>query len=211
MLSMTNAWLVFRAALILTFQRIGLLLVTNILWWLLSLPLVTLPPATAGLFYVVRRLTDINESEQTTWRHFFEGFKYYWLRSWQLMAINLAIVAVIMISFLFYFNREQTALRLIAVPVFYIMLLWLGMQLYLFPLLITQEVKQLRLMFRNALVLVAGNVIFTVVLGLLLLSVVLVAAALAGPVLFILISFLAVAQTLALQQCLAAQYESGQR
>jgi uncharacterized membrane protein YesL len=211
MLSMTNAWLVFRAALILTFQRIGLLLVTNILWWLLSLPLITLPPATAGLFYVVRRLTDINESEQTTWRHFFEGFKYYWLRSWQLMAINLAIVAVIMISFLFYFNREQTALRLIAVPVFYIMLLWLGMQLYLFPLLITQEVKQLRLMFRNALVLVAGNVIFTVVLGLLLLSVVLVAAALAGPVLFILISFLAVAQTLALQQCLAAQYASAQR
>jgi uncharacterized membrane protein YesL len=85
------------------------------------------------------------------------------------------------------------------------------MQFFLFPLLIEQEVKQLRPIFRNALLLVARNVIFTLVLGLLLLSVVLVAVTLAGPVLFILISFLAVAQTLALQQCLTTQHESAQR
>ena len=112
-----------------------------------------------------------------------------------------------MIGFLFYLNREQFALRLVAVPVFYILLVWMGLQLYLFPLLIEQEVKQLRSIFRNALVLMARNVIFTIVLGLLLLAVVSVAAILAGPILLILISFLAVAQTLALQQLLAAQYE----
>ena len=88
---MVSAWLVFVASFRLTFQRIGLLLIANILWWLLSLPLITWPPATAGLFYVVRRLTNLDESEQTTWRHFFAGFREYWLTSWQLMVVNVAM------------------------------------------------------------------------------------------------------------------------
>ena len=34
---MDTAWSVFMAALRLTFQRIGLLIVVNVLWWLLAL------------------------------------------------------------------------------------------------------------------------------------------------------------------------------
>jgi len=206
---MATAWLVFLASFRLTFQRIGLLLATNILWWLLTLPLITWPPATAGLFHVVRRLTNLDESEQTTWRHFFEGFRYYWLKSWQLMAINLILGLVIVYGFIFYFNQTGSILRYVAIPVFYMMLLWISMQLYLFPLLIEQKDKQIRLIFKNALVLALGNPIFTIAFGLLLVSVILVTTIPlnGGPLLLILISFLAVAQTLALQEMLGTQHK----
>ena len=109
------------------------------------------------------------------------------------------------IGFIFYFNQTQSALRFVAFPIFYIMLLWVSMQLYLFPLLIEQEDKRIRLVFRNAVVLALGNPIFTIVFGLLLVSVILVTSTLTGPILLLLISFMAVAQTLALQEMLTAQ------
>lgn len=188
-----------------TFQRIGLLLTLNILWWLLSLLLLTWPPATAALYHVSRRLTNIEVSEQTTWRDFFEGMRQYWLQSWLLALADLALGGVISFGFWFYFNLEHSLLRWVALPIFYIILLWLGMQLYLFPLLIAQSDKRLWLVFRNALILAVRNIGLTGWLGLLLLAVIMVSSVLTGPVLLILISFLAVAQTLALQEILAAQ------
>lgn len=202
---MLRAWSVFRDAVRLTFRRIGLLLTLNILWWLMSLLLLTGPPAAAALYHVSRRLTDIEVSEQTTWRDFFEGMRRYWLSSWQLALVDLVLGGVISFGFWFYYNLEHDLLRWVALPIFYILLLWLGMQLYLFPLLIEQTDKRIRLVFRNALILVLQNVGLTVWLGLLLLAVIMVSSVLTGPVLLILIAFLTVAQTLALQEILMVQ------
>lgn len=127
------------------------------------------------------------------------------------MALNLAMGFVIIVSFLFYLARSQFLLRLVSVPIFYIMLVWLGMQLYLFPLLIEQKNKQIKLIFKHALVLAVGNVMFTAVLGLLLLSVLLITTTLTGPILIILISFLTVAQTLALQELLGVRYQETEK
>ena len=204
---MEAAWLVFTASARLSFRRIGLLMVANILWWLLSLPLITWPPATAGLYHVARRLTHLEESEQTTWRHFFEGLRIYGLRSWQLMAADAAMGAVLVVTFLFYLGQSYLALRLLSIPILYFMTLWGGMQLYLFPLLIEQEDKRVALVFKNAFVLALGNPSFTFLLGLLLTAVTVIGVTLAGPVLFVLISFLAVTETLALQKLLAARHQ----
>ncbi|MBS1254078.1 MAG: hypothetical protein MAG451_03134 [Anaerolineales bacterium] len=199
------AWLVLAASARLTFRRIELLIVVNVLWWLLSLSVLTWPPATAGLYHVARRLANPEESEQTTWHHFFEGFRSYWGRSWKLVAVDMALIAILVVTFLFYLNRSQWVLRLLLVPVFYFMILWGGMQLYLFPLFIEQEDKRIRLVFKNAFILATGNPSFTFLLGFLLTAVTIIATVLAGPVLFVLISFLAVTQTLALQKLLASQ------
>jgi len=200
---MEAIWLVFTASARLTFRRIGLLMVVNVLWWLFSLPLVTWPPATAALYHVAQRLTHLEESEQTTWRHFFDGLGIYGLRSWQLMAADAAMAVALVVSFLFYFGQSHLALRWLSIPILCLITLWGGMQLYLFPLLIEQEDKRVPLVFRNAFVLALGNPSFTFPLGLLLTAVTVIGVTLAGPVLFILISFLAVTQTLALQKLLA--------
>lgn len=190
------------AALRLTFQRIWLLLVVNVLWWLFTLPLLTWPPATAAMFHVVRRLTDQEEADYTTWRHFFEGFRRYGWQSWQLMAINLLAGFIFLVAFRFYWLQAEPLFRIIAVSIFCLILLWVSLQLYLFPLLIEQNDKQIRLIFKNAYLLVLKNLTFTVAFGLLLLSVILLLSTLTGPLLLIVISFLAVAQTLALQRLL---------
>lgn len=199
---MDTAWLVFMAAARLTFQRIAVLLIANILWWLFSILIITWPPATAGLYHVVRCLTDQKVADQVTWRDFFVGFRTQGWLAWQLMALNVAAGLILMVGFQFYFNQTYLILRLIAAPIFCLILLWAGMQLYLFPLLIEQKNKQLRLIFKNAYLLVLKNLVFSLVLGLLLISVILVSSTLTGPLLLILISFLAVAQTLAMQRLL---------
>ena len=164
--------------------------------------LITWPPATAGLHYVTHRLTRPDKDEQTTWRHFFAGFRQYWRASWQVAVSNLIILLVLVVNIGFYVNLSTPGLRLISVPLFYLLLLWMGMQLYLFPLLIEQEDKHIPLIFKNAFLLTARNMGFTLVLGLLLISMILVASTLAGPVLLILISFLAVAKVIATQKML---------
>jgi uncharacterized membrane protein YesL len=199
---MVTGWLVFVATLRLTYRRIGLLLVVNLLWWLCALPVVTWPPATAGLHHVARRLTQPDEDEQTTWRHFFEGFKQYWRAGWQVAALNLIVLLVLAVNIYFYLSLLAPGLRLISLPFIYLLLLWAGMQLYLFPLLIEQQDKRIRLIFKNAFLLTTQNMGFTLALGLLLISMILVASTLTGPVLLILISFLAVAKVLATQYVL---------
>ncbi len=199
---MGTAWQTFKDSLRLTFEHIGLLIVLNFLWWLLLLPVVTWPPATAGLFHVVRRLTILQESEQTTWRHFFEGMRLYRWTSWKLAAADLALGIILVVNVLFYNNRSQTVLRLLAWPMLSFLFLWGAMQLYLFPLLIEQEEKRITLVFRNAFLLTLGHLPFSLFFGLFLVVVIAVGFVLAGPVLLLVISFLAVAQTLGLQALL---------
>lgn len=201
---MTTAWDVFKASIGLTFERIGLLMVCNFLWWLFSLPLITWPPATAGLYHVVRRLTILEESGQTTWRHFFEGMRLYGWTSWKLAAADFILGAIIITNVFFYLNRSQPVLRLLAWPMLSIVLLWGLMQLYLFPLLIEQQDKRITLVFKNAWLLTLGHLPFSLLFGFLLAVVTAVGFLLFGPVLFVLIAFLAVGHTLALQRLLAA-------
>ena len=90
---------------------------------------------------------------------------------------------------------------------FYLVLIWSGAQLYLFPLLIEQQDKRIRLIFKNALFLTLKNMTFTFVFGLLLISMVLVSSTLTGPILLILISFVAVGKVLATQKMLTLEEE----
>jgi len=199
---MITAWLTFTASLRLTFWRIGTLLIGNVLWLLLTLLIVTAPPASAGLHYLARRLTDPEEEDRTTWRHFFEGLKIYWLLSWQVAGLNWGIGMVLIVNLFFYVQSPQLPIQLIAVVIFYIFLVWLEMQLYLFPLLIEQQDKSIRLIFKNALLLTIKNPGFTFTFGLLLLSMLLVSSALGGPIFLILFSFIAIGRTYATRRML---------
>ena len=204
---MTASWLTFTAAIRLTFWRIGTLLLGNVFWLLLTLLIVPGPPASAGLHHLTRRLVDPEQEDYTTWRHFFDGFQAYWLLSWQVTGLNLAIGIVLLVNFFFYFFSPNQYVQLIAIPMFYAVLVWLGMQIYLFPLLIEQSDKSIRLIFKNALLLTIKNPGFTFTFGLLLLSMILVCTALGGPVLLILFAFLAVGRTYATCRLLGIDLE----
>ena len=74
----------------------GELLVSNIFFVLMLLPIITIPPAFAGLYYSTSKLAH---NESSTRQTFFEGFKrcfrssYYWLL---ILVVFMAVVGVTM-------------------------------------------------------------------------------------------------------------------
>ena len=129
-------------------------------------------PVMSGLQFVARELANgdiVMLSDQ------WDGFRRYWaitLRAWLL---SVAVTIVIVANITFYASAGLPPL--LSVPLrlawLYVLLLWLAIHLYVFPLLLEQEVKRIVLAYRNALVMTVSRPGFAVVvapLWLLLLS-----------------------------------------
>lgn len=79
-------------------------------------------------------------------------------RAWLLSLLGTGIIVVN----LGYYGRAGGAVGLIVVGIWvYVLLVWLAMHLYIYPLLMEQEVKRVILVFRNAFVMTASHPVFT--------------------------------------------------
>jgi uncharacterized membrane protein YesL len=169
-------------------EEMWLLMQANVLWLVLSLPVITLPPATAGLFAVTNRLAN---GESARMRDFFAGFRAYFLRSWLLVLANAVLPVVIFGNFYFYLGSE--GLLFVFLFGFWILafLFWLALQPYLFPLMLEQVDKRLRVTVRNAVLMVIKGPVSTLLL--LIVSAVIIALSLVFvlPVLLLTAAFLA--------------------
>jgi uncharacterized membrane protein YesL len=203
------AWDIFMLALRLFWRRIGLLLAANLLWLGLSLLVVTWPAATAGLFYLARRVV---EEELTAAPRpaaigdFWAGFRSYWLRSSLLAIGNLLCLAAIVVALRFY-GESAAPLSWLAGPITLVGLAWAGAQLYLYPLLIQRAERQPWAIAREAFLIAISYPLNTFSLLLTALALAIAATILAGPILLVFFSFLAVLQTIALRHVLAQRGE----
>jgi len=177
------------------YYELFLLMGVNLAWLGLSLLVVTAPPATAGVYYLAHHLA---RGESVRFSLFVQGMRRYFGRSWLLAIVVVAINALLVGNILFYANFANQWVRLLSVFWGYVLLFWLAMLIYLFPLLIEQESKSLLLLLRNAALLVLDNVAFTLTLGVLLLLFLLLNVALAVPLFLIVMSGLALIQSKAL-------------
>src|SRR5690242_5559478 len=75
------------------------LITLNVVWFIISLPIVTALPAIGGLFYATNRLAHGRSAD---WRTLLEGFRLYFWRSWLIGLANVLLVAVFATNFLFY-------------------------------------------------------------------------------------------------------------
>ena len=67
---------------------IGIYLISfNLLWFFMSLPIITLPSATGALYVVTR---DMVHRRSVNWRDFFAAMKAHWFTSWRWGFVNLA-------------------------------------------------------------------------------------------------------------------------
>jgi uncharacterized membrane protein YesL len=181
-------------AFVQVYRRIWVLILANFIALLLSIPfgallallpvfphrrslslvllgmLVTLlpSPAAAGLQSVMREIA--------TGGHIFvsdlwDGLKaHVWLalRSW----IAGVIGTLVILANVEYYPRIQ----LIIAPVMeivwlYVLVLWLGMLLYVYPLIVVQDDRRVFTVYRNAFVLAARNRLYTTIVALLWLAV----------------------------------------
>jgi uncharacterized membrane protein YesL len=153
------------------------LIVLNVIWFLLSLLLVTIPPALFGLHYAVNRLVHQRDAD---WRVLLEGVRLHFWRSWRWGLANLIVLPLLAVN-IFFYSFEETLwavpARLITIG---LLVTWMCIQIYVIPLVMEQRDQRLRVAFRNAFVICLKRPLYT--LGYLLLFAIIIAfSVIVGP------------------------------
>jgi uncharacterized membrane protein YesL len=123
----------------------------NLAWLVMSLPVLTIFPALGGLYHAV--LAE-NQGPGADWRTVWEGFKQHWWLSvrWGLLVVG--VDALLAINIWFYFNRTQSWAVFVMMVMIALLLFWIAINQFSFPLLMLQEEKKIGLALRNGYVLV---------------------------------------------------------
>jgi uncharacterized membrane protein YesL len=191
-------------------RRLGLMVLANLLWLLMSLPIVTWPAATAGLFALVRRMVseELDDATlETRISDFWDGFRAHWQRSTLATLLDLAGLSIIVVAFVFYGRSSVEPLRWLIGPIALVLVTWLAANLYVYPLLLHRRSSSAWEILRESLLMVLAYPLTS--LSLLATSLILAvpAAVLAGPILFVFFSAMATVQTVALRQILIDRAE----
>lgn len=142
----------------------------NLLWFICCLPLVTIPPATAALYVATREITH---HHHIGWRDFLKTVQEYFMISWRWGILNFLVGFIFWTNLWFYTVTSSSATILLAALWWGLLVLWLIIQMYTFPILLEQEEPQIRLALRNAVILCLQHPLFTLVLALVMVFVIL--------------------------------------
>jgi uncharacterized membrane protein YesL len=191
------------------FDELFTLMAVNLLWVALSAPLVLvalflisagstalgivvallavlpLGPANAGLFTIAQR---VSEGRVIAWRLFFEGFREYLRLSWQVYGLWMLGLILIISNFGFYSGVGAGLGAFVRILLLYLLIVWFGLLIYIGPLMVLQTDKRVRVIARNAFLMVFGRPLFTLI-TLLLMSLIGVALSIMLPILPLLLTF----------------------
>ena len=137
------------------------LLILNILWILLSIPVVTAGAATTAVYYVTLKL--VRDEEGPTIRSFFRSFKENFRQATLLWLILLAVGCLLAFDlyFFFYILKEPSLLRTAMIAIFGgFSLLYSFISLYVFPLQ-ARFYNPVRRTLCNALIISVRHLLFT--------------------------------------------------
>jgi len=119
-------------------------------------------PAMGGIFNLARKIV-LNDPYVET-GDFLEGVKKYWRRSLLLLAVSLIIPVLIGGAMIFYgeIARTHSAGIILWVLSLWALIFFLLMQIYLFPLMVTQKMT-LSTILKTSLLLALNNIGFTMI------------------------------------------------
>jgi uncharacterized membrane protein YesL len=141
----------------------GDLMVSNVLWLLLSLPIIIIPPAIAGLYYSTSKLARNESSSRQT---FVEGFKKYFRSSYYWFFSNVIVVGLLLFNIDLSIRSPQLSWLQFLSGIYWVLLAsWMLLQIYTFPLLIQQEKPRLVLALRNSAILWFKHIVFSLLLS----------------------------------------------
>jgi len=179
----------------------------NLLWLLISIPLVAVmtlilvlfrvpgevafpiallfaviapSPASVGIHNYANQLA---KEERVEFDLFWVGLKTLGKRSLVLLGIGVLGTILLGVNLAFYLSSSVPALHYLAILWFYVLILWLIMLMYMNPLLVEQHTKSYKLILRNSFILALDNIIAS-----LLLFIVVVALSVASIVVTLLIA-----------------------
>lgn len=155
----------------------------------LLLSVLTLGPTNAGLFTVAQRVT---EGRAVNVRLFFEGLREHYKLGWKVYGLWMVGLLLILINSQFYV-RMGSAIGLILTVIFLdLLLIWLGVLIYIGPLMILQEDKSLRIIGRNALLMTLGRPVFSLVTLVFMIAITVLSFMITLPPFIITFAFLAI-------------------
>jgi hypothetical protein len=155
--------LIVRAALRDAVDDLFTTAVTHLIWLILTLPIITAPPAAVALFYVANRKA---RGEVTDVGDFFFAFRRYFWPAWRWGAANGLIIFFLVGDLVLTGRLSQSPIaRLIQGLYLVLLLVWLFLQLYALPILFEQSEPSLRQAWRNAAVMLGKNVGFSLALA----------------------------------------------
>jgi uncharacterized membrane protein YesL len=133
----------FKAA----YEELFLCVTISLLWWAGVVLIVTAGPATLGLHAAANRVANYRRSGS---EFFWEEAKAFPGKAWALLAGILVLALLIVFNIRFYAMAEAGWMQVVAVIWVWVMLFFLLVAQYLFPLICQQSERSLRTALRNA-------------------------------------------------------------
>jgi uncharacterized membrane protein YesL len=137
------------------------LVALNLFWTGLSLTVILLPPALAGMYVVTG---SIASGTGQRFEDFVQGARRYAWQSYGWALANGLVAGVFLVNYRFYGSLAGPLGLLVQVALGCAGLLWVTMQFYVWPFLVIQEQKRLLLAWKNALFLTLANPIYSLLL-----------------------------------------------
>ena len=192
---MKDVFRVFWGAIKDFWEELLLLALMNLVTVLLIFPVVTFPPALAGLWYAANLAA---KERSIHWSDYFEGFRRHFIKAWALALLNILVILMVVTNVRFYapgiapFDISPNASTWIRGIFISAGFLWIAAQMYPMAMLLEQEDQRLRVALRNAAVLFFTNPGFTIVLLILLVVVAVISTLLTIPWVLITLAFFGV-------------------
>lgn len=160
-----------RDRLVPIYDRLAPFVTLNLLWIVVSVPIVTMIPATAALLYAMNRYVHGSVAD---WSTYFEGLRRWFWRSYLWGGLNVLVIGLLASNIIFYTRFDSPWATPPAMLAVVLLALWLTLQVLTFPLMLQQEAPWLRLALRNSVVLLARRpgpvVTYTLLIGLIAIS-----------------------------------------
>jgi uncharacterized membrane protein YesL len=151
----------FRRAVWNTYDHLGLLVLANLIWLLLCIPVITAPAATAGLF---RLASTIDHGEEASLHQLFVGVRTHFVAALKVGLFDLASLLLLWINIDFYSHLRGPATvpgMVLAAAMIWLALFLMLMHAHLYPLLADGE-KSLKQLLRKSALLTLDNPAFTI-------------------------------------------------
>ena len=186
MKAFTIMWRVIKSA----YEELFLCVGMSLLWWAGLFLVVTGAPATMGIEHVANRLANYKRADsgffwESARLHLRQGFFLFWL--------SVIVPPALAFNVWFYANSEGW-LRFISLVWLWVLLLWLLISQYLFPLFWQQDEPNIRLAFRNAALLTAKYPLYSLLLFLFQILLIFICVAVVLPLPLLLPAMIALAQ-----------------
>lgn len=115
-------------------------------------------PASAGLQLMTREMAA---GELLLMPGPFEGLRLYWKDALRVWLVSLPVTVIIIANVLFYATLRVPFAAVAELVALYVLLAWLGAHVYVYPLILEQEDKRLRTLYRNAFVMAMSRPLIT--------------------------------------------------